>query len=88
MERRENVVMGTALTNLGRLDIPQEYGPLRLERMWMNPGGAFPLAMVHMVVGAVTCAGKLSILLEYAEERCTTERMEQIKEEMRGFLLG
>jgi hypothetical protein len=54
----------------------------------MNPGGMFPLAIVSLVLGAVTCAGKLSLLLEYAEETVDTKTMEKIKEKAMELLLN
>lgn len=54
----------------------------------MQPGGAFPLVHVDMVIGAVTCAGKLSLVVEYAEEAVDTPTMEKIKNMAMEFLLG
>ena len=65
MESPDRVFMGTAITNLTRMDFPTHYGPLELERLIMKPGGAFPLANVNMLVGAVTAAGRLSLAVEY-----------------------
>ena len=53
----------------------------------MHPGGAFPLVNVNLVLGAVTCSGKLSLVLEYAEQAVDTETMEQIKDKAMAFLL-
>jgi hypothetical protein len=50
METPDRVFMGTATTNLTRLDFPICYVPLKLERMIMKPGGAFPLGNVNLVV--------------------------------------
>jgi hypothetical protein len=52
----------------------------------MNPGGMFPLAMVNLVVGVVTCAGKLSLLVEYAKETIDSATVEKIKEKALKFL--
>ena len=79
--------MGTAITNLTRLDFPTTYGPLELERMVMKPGGAFPLANVNLVVGAVTAAGRLSLAIEYVENNIDRGTMETIKKTALGFLL-
>ncbi|MFX0212284.1 MAG: hypothetical protein ACFFDT_40300, partial [Candidatus Hodarchaeota archaeon] len=80
--------LGIAMTNLTRLDFPKMYGSLELERLIMNPGGMFPLTIVSLVVGAVTCAGKLSLLLEYVEETVNTKTMEKIKTKAMDFLLN
>ena len=80
--------MGTAVTNLGRLDFPATYGSLELDRLIMQPGGAFPLVNVNMVLGAVTCAGKLSLVVEYAEEAVDTRTMDEVKNKAMEFLLS
>jgi NRPS condensation-like uncharacterized protein len=85
MNSLENPFLGTAVTNLGRLDFPRVYGNLELDRLTMNPGGIFPLAMVNLVVGALTCSGKLSLLLEYAKETIDSTTMMKIKEKALKF---
>lgn len=87
IEDLERKSMGTAVTNLTRMDFPRQYGALELDRLIMNPGGAFPLATVNLVVGAVTCSGKLSLVLEYAEQAVDTRAMEQIRDKAMAFLL-
>jgi len=77
---------GTAVTNLGRLDFPKTYGVLELDRLIMQPGGAVPLSNVNLVLGAVTYSGKLSMVVEYAEEAVDTATIERIKEKAIGFL--
>ncbi|MBC8504767.1 MAG: hypothetical protein ISR58_04180 [Anaerolineales bacterium] len=79
METLDAKLIGPAITNLGRLDFPKKYGALELDRLIMQPGGAFPLVHVDMVIGAVTCAGKLSLVVEYAEEAIDTATMKVIK---------
>ena len=69
------------------MDFPEKYGDLELERLIMQPGGAFPLVMVPLVIGVVTCSNKMSILLEYAEERIDTTAAKKIKEKALEFLL-
>jgi len=87
MESLDKVIMGTAVTNLTRLDFPRKYGPLELDRLIMHPGGAFPLVNVNLVLGAVTCAGKLSLVVEYAEEAVNTSAMAKIKDKAMESLL-
>lgn len=86
LESPDRVIMGTAMTNLTRLDFATTYGHLELERLIMKPGGAFPLANVNMVVGAVTAAGRLSLTVEYVENNIDTGAMEAIREAVLGFL--
>ena len=87
MDSLDRIIMGTAVTNLTRMDFPIKYGALELDRLIMNPGGAFPLAMVNIVLGAVTCAGKLSLIVEYAEETIDTSTVRKIKDKAVEFLL-
>ncbi len=87
IETLEKKHWGTAVTNLGRLDFPKTYGALELDRLIMQPGGGIPLVNVNMVLGAVTCSGKLSLVVEYAEEAVDTATMEKIKDKAMGFLL-
>jgi hypothetical protein len=54
----------------------------------MQPGGAFPLVHVDMVLGAVTCSGKLSLVVEYAEEAVGTGTMKKIKDKALDYLLN
>jgi NRPS condensation-like uncharacterized protein len=88
MDSLDRINMGTAVTNLTRLDFPRMYGSLELDRLIMNPGGAYPLALVNLVLGAATCAGKLSLLIEYVEETVDTQTMEKIKDKAMEFLLN
>jgi len=88
METLESKLLGLAVTNLGRLDFPKYYGELELDRLIMQPGGAFPLVHVDIVVGAVTCSDKLSLVVEYAEQAVDTPTMEKIKDKAMEYLLG
>jgi len=88
MESLDRKIMGTAVTNLTRMDFSRTYGSLELDRLIMHPGGAFPLANVNLVLGAVTCAGKLSLILEYAEEAVDSKTVENIKNKAMEYLLN
>jgi NRPS condensation-like uncharacterized protein len=85
-ESLDRLIMGTAVTNLGRLDFPTGYGALELDRLIMQPGGAFPLVNVNLVLGAVTCSGKLSLVVEHAEQAVDTETMRRVKDKAMEFL--
>ncbi len=87
IESLEHKEWGTAITNLGRLDFPKNYGDLELERLILQPGGGLPLAHVNLVLGAVTCSGKLSLIIEYAEEAVTSKIVHQIKDEALELML-
>ena len=69
------------------ITFPRKYGDLELDRLIMNPGGAFPLSNVNLVLGAVTCSGKLSLVVEYEEGTVDTDTMILIKDKAIGFLL-
>jgi NRPS condensation-like uncharacterized protein len=87
MESLDAKLLGPAITNLGRMDFPRTYGALELDRLIMQPGGAYPLVHINLSVGAVTCAGKLSLVVEYAEQAVDTVTMEKIKDKALDYLL-
>jgi hypothetical protein len=80
MDSLDRIVYGTTVTNLTRLDFPRTYGALELERLIMKPGGAFPLVNFNLVLGAVTCAGKLSLLVEFVEDNIDMGTMGEIND--------
>lgn len=82
------VIMGTAITNLTRMDFPEKYGNLTLERLIMQPGGGFPLTTVNLVIGVVTCSGKMSIIMEFTEDQLDSETAQKIKKMALEFLLS
>jgi NRPS condensation-like uncharacterized protein len=86
-ESLDRIFMGTAVTNLARMDFPRTYGTLELDRLIMQPGGAFPLVNVNLVLAVVTCSGKLSLVIEYAEQAVDTRTMAEIKDKAMQFLL-
>lgn len=88
MDSLDKIIMGTAVTNLTRMDFPRKYGDLELDRLIMKPGGAFPMVNANLVLGAVTCSGKLSLLIEYVEDNIDIETMKKIKEVAMDFLLN
>ena len=88
MDSLDRKIMGTAVTNLTNLDFPKYYGALALDRLIMVPGGAFPLTNINLLIGAVTCAGKLSLVVEFAEGAVDTRTMIQIKEKALDSLLN
>ncbi len=87
MDSLQRITTGTAVTNLGRLDFPRQYGALELERLIMNPGVGFPLVNFNLVLGALTCAGKLSLLIEFVEDNVAVQTMRQIRDKALEFLL-
>ena len=87
MESLDKIFMGTAVTNLTSMGFPREYGDLKLDRLIFIPGGAFPLSNVNLVLGAVTCSGRLSLIVEYDEGVINTDTMTKIRDKAMGFLL-
>lgn len=87
MDSLDKTIAGTAITNLRNFAIPTTYGELELDRMFLHPGGGFPLVTVPLVLGVITSAGKLTIILDYAEEAIDTDTMVQIKEHAMQLLL-
>lgn len=88
LESFESIFVGTAITNLTRLDIPTKYGELELDRVIFKPGGAFPLSNIHILVGAVTCAGKLTLTLEYSDNNFDESAIHSLKEKALSYLLS
>ena len=84
----DKIIIGTAVTNLTRLDFPKMFGALELDRIMLKPGGAFPLSNINILLGAVTCSGKLSLVLEYSDKNITPDIIEKIKEQAMAFLLS
>ena len=87
-ESVEKTIMGTALTNLTRMNFAKKYGKLELDRMIVHPGGGFPLSTVNIVIAAVTCVNKLSLIIEWAEERISEELVQEISQLAIKLLLG
>jgi hypothetical protein len=87
MDSFENVLIGTAVTNLTRMDFPQIYGGLELDRLILKPGGAYPLVFVNLLAGVVTCSGKLSLVLEFDERRIEKDSVKEIKAKVLQTLL-
>jgi NRPS condensation-like uncharacterized protein len=66
----EEFQIGLALTNLGKMDIPLQYGELELESIFFIP----PINLLaEKVVGILTVGGKLRIVLSYLEKNMKTE---------------
>jgi hypothetical protein len=86
IESLETKHWGTAVTNLGRLDFPKTYGSLELDGLIMQPGGGIPLANANLVLGAVTCSDKLSLVVEYVVDNIEISTMEKIIDQALDFL--
>jgi len=84
--RNEEVTVNSALATA--FAGAQAMVQLELDRLIMKPGGGFPLASVNLVLGAVTSAGKLSLVIEYVEDNIDIGTMERIKEVAMESLLS
>ena len=86
MDSFTHKLIGTAITNLTKLDFPETYGDLELDRLIIHPGGAFPLSNVNVVIGAVTCSGKLTLVFEYEGNTLSSDKVDKINEKAMRFL--
>lgn len=75
VESPASIVMGTTITNLTNIDIPKQFGSLELDRLIMNPGIS---ANYYLVLGALTCVGKLSLVAAHIEENLDSSSVDKI----------
>ncbi|MFX0090988.1 MAG: condensation domain-containing protein [Candidatus Hodarchaeota archaeon] len=66
----EELLIGMALTNLGKMDIPLQYGDLELESILFIPPASL---LAEKVIGVLTVGGKLRIAVTYLEKYLKTE---------------
>ncbi len=71
----DSIINGTMMTNLTRLGFPQTYGSLELVHLIMNPGVS---AHFNVIVGALTCSKKLSVLITNNQKNVTREKLETV----------
>jgi hypothetical protein len=69
---------GTAITDLGRLDLARQYGTLTLERVIYLAGAEVPLVTVNLALGAAIVAERLSLAIEFVEDNVDMATMENI----------
>jgi len=57
------------VTNIGRMDYPESYGNLKLDRMFFLPAapGSIP-DTIQMILGSVSINGRLTLSLNYVED--------------------
>lgn len=85
----EELLIGMVLTNLGKMDIPLQYGDLELESIFFIPPASL---LAEGVLGILTVGGKLRIAVSYLEKYLKTEiaqrllnrALEIIKENLLG----
>lgn len=66
----EEFQIGLALTNLGKMDIPLQYGELELESIFFIPPTNL---LAEKVIGILTVGGKLQIVISYFEKYLKSE---------------
>ena len=73
---------GTVMTNLGKANIPEDYGNLKIEKMHFLPSTSesFPLAL-----GVITAGGQLSLTVNYVHQ-CRENELKQIVAEAKRLL--
>ncbi len=69
-------IPGLVMTNLGKVNIPDTFGNLKVDKMFFAPSTSeyFPLAL-----GVITAGGKLTLTINFVDE-AITERMVQIRD--------
>lgn len=76
---------GFAVTNLGRLDFPQFYGDLELDKILVFPPTG---PTIETTVFIATVCGKLTLVMSYVEEVIDKEIINKIKVELEKHLLS
>jgi len=67
-----------SVTNLGRLDFPSKYGPFELDKFYFVPSAG---PFLEIVLGVATVGGKLTITINYVEEKISKAKVRAIKEQ-------
>lgn len=80
----DTIALGYAITNVGKIDIPRDYGPRKLESVF---GPAVYSDVDEKIVGVVTATGKLSCVMTFNADIVSEEAARQIKELATGSLL-
>ena len=72
-----------SVTNLGRLHFPLKYGPFELDKVYFVPStGPF----LEIVLGVVTVGRKLTITVNYIEEKINKATVRAIKDRAMKYL--
>lgn len=65
-----NIMMGSVLTNIGKLNIPEEYGHLKLSQVFFLPPSS---PMAEKIIGVCTYKGILQGTLSFTEKNLSPE---------------
>jgi hypothetical protein len=79
----DRITYGHAITNVGRMDIPTEYGPLLLDTVY---GPSFYSDVEEKIVGVITVGGRISFMLTYNKVIISTDIAEKIQDTVMNYL--
>lgn len=79
----DKVSYGYSITNVGRMNIPSEYGKLGLVSVY---GPAVYSDVNEKLIGVITIADRISFMMTYNEKNVSTEKAEQIRDIAIGHL--
>jgi len=71
------ITYGGAVTNVGRMDIPANYGPLYLEALY-RPSIYFDIE--EKIVGVITVDGRMSFMLTHNETIINTDTAKELRD--------
>ncbi|MFM2064487.1 MAG: hypothetical protein RLZZ507_4158 [Cyanobacteriota bacterium] len=80
----DNLVMDIAITNLGILNIPQQFGHLQIEEVYVM---ATAPKTLPLLIGVATIGGKMCLIGRYIESIIPSENAQNIKERFMQQLL-
>jgi NRPS condensation-like uncharacterized protein len=78
IEMAEEETSDFAATNLGRLDFSSKYGPFELDKFYFVPSAG---PFLEIVLGVATVGGKLTITINYVEEKISKATVRAIKDQ-------
>lgn len=73
----DRITYGFAITNVGRVDIPTDYGPLVLDAVY---GPSFYSDVEEKIVGVITVGGRISFMLTHNEAIVSTDTANKIRD--------
>ncbi|MBD2293612.1 hypothetical protein H6G06_08950 [Anabaena sphaerica FACHB-251] len=80
----DNLMMDIAITNLGILNIPQQFGQLQIEEVYVM---ATAPKTLPLLIGVATIGGKMCLICRYIESIIPSENAHNIKERFMQQLL-
>lgn len=83
LERSEETAPDILITNLGRMDLPNDIPGIEIERAFFTPSSSL---IMECVVGASTAEGRLTVTLNYHSRYYDGERMKKIRDRAEEIL--